>query len=70
MVHVAIVKVNCASRHIYARAAALGLGAVHCINGDGPRYRARKQRNSAGQQQHDSPWDYLSTVHSIDSNIV
>lgn len=30
---------------------ALGLGAVHCINADSQRYRARKQRNSAGAEK-------------------
>jgi hypothetical protein len=31
--------------------AALGLGAVHCINAESQRYRARKQRNSAGAEK-------------------
>lgn len=30
---------------------ALGMGAVHCINADKQRYRARKQRNSAGAEK-------------------
>ncbi|KAL3153380.1 hypothetical protein ABBQ38_011719 [Trebouxia sp. C0009 RCD-2024] len=30
---------------------ALGLGALHCINAESQRYRARKQRNSAGAEK-------------------
>ena len=29
----------------------MGLGAVHCINAESQRYRARKQRNSAGAEK-------------------
>ena len=37
--------------HFSADVAALGLGAVHCINAESQRYRARKQRNSAGAEK-------------------
>ena len=37
--------------HPCTDSAALGLGAVHCINADSQRYRARKKRNSAGAEK-------------------
>lgn len=38
-------------RNVSIGVAALGLGAVHCINAENQRYRARKQRNSAGAEK-------------------
>ena len=56
--------------------AALGLGAVHCINTDTKRYRARKKRNSAGAEKWldvrmwDSPSDCINTARAAGFHVV
>lgn len=56
--------------------AALGLGAVHCINAESQRYRARKQRNSAGAEKWmdirmwDSPVSCIQTAKAAGYHVV
>lgn len=55
---------------------ALGLGAVHCINAESQRYRARKQRNSAGAEKWmdirmwDSPASCIQTAKASGYHVV
>ncbi|DBA76391.1 TPA: hypothetical protein ACH3X1_010096 [Trebouxia sp. C0004] len=55
---------------------ALGLGAVHCINAESQRYRARKQRNSAGAEKWmdirmwDSPASCIQTAQAAGYHVV